>query len=716
MVKQVSYLKSEQHFLYLPDIVKDVTIKFNADTKDMERSATLFDQINKGVADQNKLLDQNASKHKEVGQAAGKAVKDTSDSFKNLDNTLGSNAQRLKELKKQLQELTPGSSKFNQLAKEAGDLQNKINDATQATRAFAKESKLSTAKTLFGALVQDIKELDFAGAASKARQLASVVNGISFAEVAGGLKNLVLTVLNLGKALLLNPFVLIATSVAAATYAVYQYTKSYEVNTKAVETNTKALAESAKALDDIQKRIDNINQGLATADLGESTKAFVKAQDVFFDGLQKIEDKSKETFDQLQKDFGLKNLVVGDTGLFDEATLENGKRISGEAAMDLNNRLIEIYEARKKEELKLEQEYQVTVEAISKANVVRQLKESEEIRAIKKKYSQGYEQELFKEASVLEETEKEKTRAIKDELEKRVEDRKEALDYVAQLEKEADALRIAREKKEADDEADKKKQQNQEVQDAIFNLTSQVVNDLYNLKTEKAALEEQQEEDRLNREIDRINKEVQAGILTEEAGAAAIFQIEATLDAQKKEFAREQFKRDRKQALFNIALDTSVAIVKSLPNYILAAAVAATGAVQAGIVLSRPEPFAKGVIDLQGGERGKDSIPAVLMPGESVMTTKETAEHKEALMAIRNDKFEDYLRKSAEPYVSMRLKEVSLANNMAQSIKLQADFPDEYALGRVMRRNKGVNVQNADYLAKTIAREIKGSGLIKHWS
>ena len=46
--------------------------------------------------------------------------------------------------------------------------------------------------------------------------------------------------------------------------------------------------------------------------------------------------------------------------------------------------------------------------------------------------------------------------------------------------------------------------------------------------------------------------------------------------------------------------------------------------------------FAAGVIDLQGGVSGVDSISSLLMPGESVMTTAETRMFKPTLMAIRN--------------------------------------------------------------------------------
>jgi hypothetical protein len=51
--------------------------------------------------------------------------------------------------------------------------------------------------------------------------------------------------------------------------------------------------------------------------------------------------------------------------------------------------------------------------------------------------------------------------------------------------------------------------------------------------------------------------------------------------------------------------------------------------------LSLPK-FADGVIGLQGGQAGKDSIPALLMPGESVMTTKETGQYRPTLEAMRS--------------------------------------------------------------------------------
>lgn len=82
----------------------------------------------------------------------------------------------------------------------------------------------------------------------------------------------------------------------------------------------------------------------------------------------------------------------------------------------------------------------------------------------------------------------------------------------------------------------------------------------------------------------------------------------------------------------------------------------AAGALQVATVLATAIPQAKqitqpkklkdGVIDLSGkGTATSDSIPAMLSKGESVMTAKETQEHKPVLKAIREGNFDEYLNR-----------------------------------------------------------------------
>lgn len=69
-------------------------------------------------------------------------------------------------------------------------------------------------------------------------------------------------------------------------------------------------------------------------------------------------------------------------------------------------------------------------------------------------------------------------------------------------------------------------------------------------------------------------------------------------------------------------------------------------AIPQAINIAQPKKLKDGVIDLQGkGTATSDSIPAMLSKGESVMTAKETQEHKPVLKAIREGTFDEYLNR-----------------------------------------------------------------------
>jgi len=244
---------------------------------------------------------------------------------------------------------------------------------------------------------------------------------------------------------------------------------------------------------------------------------------------------------------------------------------------------------------------------------------------------------------------------------------------------------------------EQKKQDKIDIQNAEFEFISQSANALFDYQNQ---LDEIQ--------LQNAQQDLQTGILNQEE-----------YDKRVAEIKTRQAKRDKEQAVFNIILSTAKAVIESLPNVVLAAIVGGIGAIQLAAVLARPIPkFAEGVIGLEGKGTGtSDSIPAMLSRGESVMTADETQKHKALLTSIRNDKLDAYLaEKYVNPMVNMKLKDIGLANNMAQSIKLQTDFPDEYALSRVMRRNKEVELGNADYLAQRIASEINKSSTKRTWN
>lgn len=160
---------------------------------------------------------------------------------------------RLKELTSELLNLKPGTQRFKEIAAEAGKLKDQMNDAKDAVKAFANESKAATAKTLFGQVLDDIKNLDFKGAADKAKILSDVIRGIDVNEVVSGFKNLGSTLLDLGKAVFLNPLTAILGIVTAVGIAVYTLYENFTFVDDAAKDFNKTLDEQKKKLQDIQE-------------------------------------------------------------------------------------------------------------------------------------------------------------------------------------------------------------------------------------------------------------------------------------------------------------------------------------------------------------------------------------------------------------------------------------------------------------------------------
>jgi len=124
-------------------------------------------------------------------------------------------------------------------------------------------------------------------------------------------------------------------------------------------------------------------------------------------------------------------------------------------------------------------------------------------------------------------------------------------------------------------------------------------------------------------------------------------QLRLQEDRKIKALEKERADREKKAAEAGILVNTALGIIKAIATaatiydgLVEAAAVAAEGASQYSIA-ANARYYAKGDINIKGGTRGKDSIPAMLMPGESIMTTQETASSEKTLRMIRAKKLND---------------------------------------------------------------------------
>jgi hypothetical protein len=127
--------------------------------------------------------------------------------------------QQLLEARNQLSGLDKDSEGFQNVARRAGELKDQIKDVNEQVAIFASGSKFEQAGIALGQVKDNLMNLDFEGAAEKARSLTAIVKTISFGEATKGLKDLGSTFLSLGKALLTNPLFLIPAAIIAVLQA-----------------------------------------------------------------------------------------------------------------------------------------------------------------------------------------------------------------------------------------------------------------------------------------------------------------------------------------------------------------------------------------------------------------------------------------------------------------------------------------------------------------
>jgi hypothetical protein len=152
----------------------------------------------------------------------------------------------------------------------------------------------------------------------------------------------------------------------------------------------------------------------------------------------------------------------------------------------------------------------------------------------------------------------------------------------------------------------------------------------------------QLQKDNLNNELSVLQynqaQELAAAGENEQAKAA----INAKFAKETAEIKRKQAVADKEQAIFNIGISTASAVIKQLAATPLPAGgplialVAAIGAAQLAFAVAKPIPkfFNKGTKGVPGTDTTRDSVYAMLTPGEGVMPVDRMKEYRPAFDAI----------------------------------------------------------------------------------
>jgi hypothetical protein len=169
-----------------------------------------------------------------------------------------------------------------------------------------------------------------------------------------------------------------------------------------------------------------------------------------------------------------------------------------------------------------------------------------------------------------------------------------------------------------------------------------------------------------------------------------------------KQIKQKQAEDAKKQAIYQATLDFSAALINALTfkpsNEVPAALVFASILAAANLakIIATPVPkFQKGTLAVPGVDMGRDSVHAMLQPGEAVIPTKTNRAYHPTIKAIYEKKISP---SEINNFVMSRTKAGG-----SSSIKASVDT---YALTRALSKNKTVEVGNANMIGRAMAKEL----------
>ena len=220
--------------------------------------------------------------------------------------------------------------------------------------------------------------------------------------------------------------------------------------------------------------------------------------------------------------------------------------------------------------------------------------------------------------------------------------------------------------------------------------------------------------------ISSLDKQVKAGIISEEQAAAQKERIQKDSARKESVIKRQQFIADRNAKLIQIGIETAFGIVKAVASspstfgLPFSAYVAAQGAIEAAVVRSQPVPkFEKGG-HVKGPRHSQGGQLIEAEGGEFVHNRSSVKKYGKAITAIHEDNFEKYvskryvtpaLRKAKADKEAFEKRRQSTSENILKSLAYNG--VDLSYLEMLTKKNNKVSIINSDDIAKKISRSFK---------
>lgn len=696
----------------------------------------------------------------ELTKSNEELAKKLNDTFeKPIEKTKSLKAQ-LRELKAQLAEATDPKD-IERLAKAAGALTDQIQDAGDAAKVFASESKFEQIGTALGGVGGKLRNLDFKGALDQSKLLVSATKGLTFKEGLQGIKDLGGTLLNVGKSLLGNPIFLLGSAIALIVTNFEKLTKAGGLvgqifggigklvngiiggfeslgNTIGlVNTSVNKFAEDNKMMfEDTAKFIEDINKSLASSSVN-----ILKNQGKVTDDQAKLlalQDATLEKFSQ--NEIARQKARAEATK---KADLESYYNIDDKlkAKEDLNKQLEIIDKNFAKKSAAIAIEAENLKEEITSGAIQRKAEEDKKAAEAAKKQAEADAKARQKAADdewkKLKDT---RDKALKemgtldpltisaqsvqnqDKLQKDLEDKlKKSQETITKNFKEetdkrdAAAAEAANKQKKYDEDVKRAKEQ-------ILSESIQTANQLLDFYQESQQRKADEQVEIAKKETDskiqNYQEQLDSNLISKKRYDQLVEKENKKLDAEAKKIQKEAYERNKQIQLIQAIINGASAVINSLNsapapyNFVLAALTGAAVAIQIAEIENAPPPkFEKG--GKVKGERhfaGGTLIEAE--KDEFIINRKEAIKHDRLLEAINNGRAEKYIH---EMYLAPVLKQTAkrikeqqqkdFATNIANSMMLQGEFKDVNILDS-LKMSRQNDREIAQYIVKHISPNV----------
>lgn len=682
----------------------------------------------------------------------------TTASFNKTAESTTSLRTQLKELKAQLANATDPKD-IEKLARAAGKLTDQIEDATDAAKVFASESKFEQIGNAFGSVVSKLRNLDFSGAVAQSKLLVSTSKSLTFKEALGGVKDLGTTLLNVGKSLLLNPIFLIGAAVTGIIANFDKLKNSGGIVGKVFGAIGDAISFTVNAIEDFANAIGLIDSttGKFFDNLTEKSLKAAKQNEERLDyeirlrqaaGKETVAQeilKQKAIINTANLEFNLIKQRIKDTGEFTDEQKARITELGG--VIRKANEDIAIIEAKANaDKLKKQAELnkQLEDEADKFAKVLRDL-QTQNIELDYERRKQiilnNFDDETAKykgHLDIINELVKKKNNDLNDlEREKWAKNQQiltEAQDDYIKKYKEgvkdiegADVGLSAKVAKNIQTNIDKEKladEQRRARLTAFVNFAQQALSTYQQLYNDNVNAQIQANNDARDENLAALQEEYDSKLISQEIYESRKKKIQDEANAVERELKKEQFERNKQLALINATIATAQAISGALAQtaelgygaIILAGLMAVLGAAQIGAIASQPTPkFEKG--GRIGGKRhsqGGTLIEAEV--DEFVVNRKDAIKHYDLVDAINSGNAEDYINKQ---YIAPILKEQqkkfreqkenSFADSIVNSMMLNSGQFKDGNLLEALKRNRQSDRENTMILVKELSKRTHNS-------